>query len=114
MIEATFGYMMTCSTDDNSDGADFNQNGLLGLHAYSVLDVCFAKEGNSEHWMIRVRDPWGKSNWWGDFNTNSKKWTNYLKSKLSYKSLVDGEFFITYEDFIMNFNSVTICEYGGD
>jgi len=45
---------------------------------------------------------------------NSGKWTNYLKSKVGFKALGKGEFFISYEDFITHFDVVTICEYKGE
>jgi hypothetical protein len=80
-------YFLTCETEDNQSSSDYFSNGLLSLHAYSILDILELKEGIKVHRMIRVRDPWGKSNWKGDFSRTSGKWTNYLKSKLGFNSL---------------------------
>lgn len=66
--------------------------------------------------LIRVRNPWGKSEWEGAWSDSSKEW-DLLKNTphqidLSFKS--DGEFWISYADFKTHFTNLDICHLDAD
>ena len=56
--------------------------------------------------LVKLRNPWGKGEWKGDWCDDSYKWTNKLKRELNYQSDDDGVFFMTYNDFIKYYSDV--------
>jgi len=57
------------------DGAP---TGLIMNHAYSISDVCEIKntENPKEPFqLIRLRNPWGKGEWTGEWSDGSKEMT---------------------------------------
>ncbi|QRW14157.1 calpain family cysteine protease [Ceratobasidium sp. AG-Ba] len=80
--------------------------GVYTLHAYSILD---AIEVNGKR-FLRLRNPWGKSEWKGPWSDGSKEWTAEwlsLLPELKHKFGDDGEFLMEYKDFL---NTWTIIE----
>ncbi|CUA77397.1 hypothetical protein RSOLAG22IIIB_12736 [Rhizoctonia solani] len=79
--------------------------GLYTSHAYSVLE---ALEVNGKR-FVRIRNPWGKSEWKGPWSDGSKEWTNeWLKllPDLHHKFGDDGEFLMEYKDFLRTWTTV--------
>lgn len=71
--------MMTCGTDTDQSGSitmdghseSVTNEGLVLGHAYSILDVRQYKGQK----LIQLRNPWGETEWKGDWSDQSKKWT---------------------------------------
>ncbi|KAG9093462.1 hypothetical protein FRC07_011459, partial [Ceratobasidium sp. 392] len=85
---------------------DIEINGLLTGHAYSVIS---ATEINGKR-FLRVRNPWGDTEWTGAWSDGSKEWTREwldLLPKLGHKFGNDGEFLMEYSDFL---NTWTMIE----
>lgn len=84
--------------------SDVSSTGLANFHAYSITKVVEFESGGETHQLLRVRNPWGDHvEWIGNWSDNSKKWddlTETEKLKIGYKKEYDGEFFISYKDFI--------------
>ena len=54
--------------------------GLVQGHAYSVISCLEVDEPSVGSWkMLRVRNPWGKFEWQGDWSDNSEKWNIFPK-----------------------------------
>ena len=88
-----------------SRGQD-RKGGLIGGHAYSVIQV---REAYSQR-LLNIRNPWGNFEWDGAWSDKSPLWTDRMKSAL--KPVLeenDGTFWMNYEDFLKNFQSVTVC-----
>jgi len=88
-----------------SRGQD-RKGGLIGGHAYSVIQI---REAFSQR-LLNIRNPWGNFEWDGAWSDKSPLWTDRMKSAL--KPVLDendGTFWMNYEDFLKNFQSVTIC-----
>ncbi|KAG9095718.1 hypothetical protein FRC07_011043, partial [Ceratobasidium sp. 392] len=88
------------STDD-----DITVNGLFAGHAYSVIS---AIEVNGKR-FLRVRNPWGKTEWTGAWSDGSKEWTPEwlaLLDKLGHKFGNDGEFLMEYSDFLKTWTMI--------
>ncbi|CUA72692.1 hypothetical protein RSOLAG22IIIB_10222 [Rhizoctonia solani] len=96
-------------------------NGLFAGHAYSVIS---AKEVNGTllaspppqsnpppgKRFLRIRNPWGKTEWTGAWSDGSKEWTSEwlaLLPQLNHKFGNDGEFLMEYTDFL---NTWTMIE----
>ncbi|KEP45949.1 calpain-1 catalytic subunit [Rhizoctonia solani 123E] len=80
-------------------------NGLFAGHAYSVIS---AKEVNDKR-FLRIRNPWGKTEWTGAWSDGSKEWTSEwlaLLPELNHKFGNDGEFLMEYTDFLNTWTMV--------
>lgn len=80
--------------------------GLVQGHAYQILDV---KEACGMK-FLKLRNPWCKFEWKGDYSRNSDKWTYLLKQELDYDNpddINDGTFWMKYEDFYTFFGEIS-------
>lgn len=63
--------------------------------------------------MIRLRNPWGNDvEWKGAFSDKSREWQvipNLEKEAIGLEFQSDGEFWMTYRDFLLNFSAIEIC-----
>ena len=121
---ADVGFPLGCATS-------FSSEGIVGHHAYSILeirelhgvqkgvqlklaDAFGSSSGRSavekeSLRMIKLRNPWGKREWRGEFSSRSEAWTKQLGSVLSRTRADDGEFWMSYVDFLRHFSSVDVC-----
>ena len=60
--------------------------------------------------ILKLNNPWEDIVFSGDWGELSKIWTEELKEKLNYSEVKDGEFFISFNDFIHYFNSIGIVK----
>jgi hypothetical protein len=97
-----------CSTpgqDRRTESGDTKGSGLVGGHAYSLLD---AREVFG-HKLVRVRNPWGSFEWDGDWSDHSSLWTPELKQAVNFEAEDDGSFWMCLRDFREGFEDVTVC-----
>ncbi|KAK3082918.1 hypothetical protein FSP39_009044 [Pinctada imbricata] len=94
--------------------------GLVKGHAYSVTAVKNIRLGkglmsyfNREKiHMMRCRNPWGGTEWKGAWSDGSVEWQQVSSSEKKDMGLTfdeDGDFWMTYEDFLCYFTSMDIC-----
>jgi hypothetical protein len=115
-------------------GTDSSAGGLIGMHAYSILDVReltnvgvdFFRDrlvkgtlGNVSGFteydgklrLLRVRNPHGKGEWKGEFSDKCKTWQTLLDdSGISLPRTMsdDGTFWIGYDDFLLGFSNIDV------
>lgn len=80
-------------------------NGLFSSHAYSILK---ATEYNGKR-FLKLRNPWGKSEWTGRWSDGSKEWTKQwlgALDALDHQFGDDGAFIMEYEDFLRTWYAV--------
>ncbi|KAG7351855.1 calpain family cysteine protease [Nitzschia inconspicua] len=118
---------MGCGTDSSAEG-------IIGMHAYSILDIReisnvgveFFQEqiltgtlGNVSGFteydgkvrLLRIRNPHGQGEWKGDFSDKSSKWTDLmLASGVSLPRTManDGTFWIDYDNFLLGFANIDV------
>jgi hypothetical protein len=124
------GFLMGVATSRGGDG-------LVGGHAYSVLDVIefhnvlvgeqqlvtdFFSNGPAPQKkkarrkttirLVRIRNPWGKREWKGEWSVASDKWTTTLRKRLGDQSFAkgDGTFFMSYEDMLERFHHMDVAK----
>ncbi|XP_030007141.1 calpain-5 [Sphaeramia orbicularis] len=94
--------------------------GLVKGHAYAVTDVRRVRLGHGllaffrsdKLTMIRMRNPWGEREWNGPWSDSSEEWKKVSKSereKIGVTVQDDGEFWMTFDDFVSNFTDLILC-----
>jgi calpain-15 len=97
--------LVTANSRDTVQG----DQGLVSKHCYAVLSVKEANTVNGKVRLIKLRNPWGKNLWTGNWSADSPLWTPELKADMSVTDGKDGTFWISVEDFVRNFGSGALC-----
>ncbi|CAJ0918592.1 unnamed protein product, partial [Mesorhabditis belari] len=109
-----------CASIDADPNSFENQlrNGLIMGHAYSITAVQTVPTSSGDVELLRVRNPWGNSKEWnGAWSDNSPLWNSVNqteKSKLQVAFNADGEFWISFDDFITSFEQLEVCNLSAD
>ena len=139
-VFAREGFLMAVATAGGGDG------GLVGGHAYSVLDIFQVEDSilgeqskvtdffkkpeenpagcesmqrklagreRTKVRLVRIRNPWGRREWKGDFSADSERWTNGLRRKLGSSDTFakgDGTFFMTFCDLMERFHHMDVAK----
>ncbi|XP_073718506.1 calpain-2 catalytic subunit [Misgurnus anguillicaudatus] len=108
------GSLLGCAIDKNKELKE--SLNLWTEHAYSVTGAeevyCLCRTVQ----LVRLRNPWGETEWTGAWSDNSSEWNNVRpeqKVKLNC-SAEDGEFWMAYSDFVQNFSRLEICNLTPD
>jgi Calpain family cysteine protease len=59
-----------------------------------------------------LRNPWGESEWTGEWADNSPLWTAELNKKYGHKNADDGTFFIPFKNFFELYSDTHFCANG--
>ena len=90
--------------DRDGDGETMSELGLVDGHAYSVTQVVELEANGETHQLIRIRNPWGDDvEWKGAWSDGSGEWDEISvseKNQIGYSDKDDGEFFMSYMDFL--------------
>jgi len=101
--------VIAASTSGTDEGESTASQGLVQGHAYSVLSV--VEVGKFR--MLRLRNPWGKFEWTGDWSDSSPLWKSNPKvqNKCPGGGIDedDGCFWMEYSDFKTHFQNVDVC-----
>ncbi|NWS22236.1 CAN14 protein, partial [Pachyramphus minor] len=99
-----------------SDTTKVLKNGLVAGHAYTVTGIRKVTCQYGPENLVRLRNPWGKIEWKGDWSDSSYKW-ELLSPKekiLLRKKKEDGEFWMSLRDFKIHFVDLMICKLTPD
>lgn len=111
-MAARTGSLMTCATPKGpTDEALVMENGLVDQHAYTVTGAEQIQYRGRQEGLIRLWNPWGKTEWKGRWSDGSQEWQeihNQWKSQL-YEDKEDGEFWMSCQDFQENFTCLYVC-----
>ncbi|XP_016076715.1 PREDICTED: calpain-8 [Miniopterus natalensis] len=112
------GSLLACSIDVSS-GAEteiITSQKLVKSHAYSVTGVEEVDFCGRPEKLIRLRNPWGEVEWTGAWSDDAPEW-NYInprqKQELD-KKAKDGEFWMSFPDFLRQFSRLEICNLSPD
>lgn len=83
------------------------KNGLIQGLFYTLVGMfdLLDAEGNQLD-LMKFKSSNAESEWNGDYSDYSEKWTKSLRLQVDSKVRKDGEFFMTYQDFLANFHHV--------
>uniref|UniRef100_A0A8C9ZLY4 Calpain 8 n=1 Tax=Sander lucioperca TaxID=283035 RepID=A0A8C9ZLY4_SANLU len=114
----SLGSLLGCSIKTTSAN-EVEKRTALNLfkgHAYSVTGAEEVHFQGKPVQLVRMRNPWGYKEWTGPWSDKSIEW-NHLsqdeKSKLNHVA-DDGEFWMSYSDFIKQFSRLEICNLTPD
>jgi calpain len=118
------GSLMGCSIDTPPGGVmeGILPNGLVVGHAYSITCVRAIQVQTSRVSgripMVRIRNPWGSSHEWkGAWSDRSPEWQAVAAAEKEELGLTfdhDGEFWMSYKDFVSNYQRLEIVFLGPD
>ncbi|XP_052593825.1 calpain-8 isoform X2 [Peromyscus californicus insignis] len=112
------GSLLGCSIDVSStaEAEAVTWQKLVKGHAYSVTGVEELDFRGRPEKLIRLRNPWGEVEWSGAWSDAAPEW-NYIdprkKEELD-KRAEDGEFWMSFSDFLKQFSRLEICNLSPD
>ncbi|XP_054863411.1 calpain-5-like isoform X1 [Amphiprion ocellaris] len=94
--------------------------GLVRGHAYGITAVkkvrlgerLLKTGGTSRLFMVRMRNPWGTTDWTGAWSQGSEQWQQLSRAEREKMGLIVrdvGEFWMDFEDFCHHFTDVVVC-----
>jgi hypothetical protein len=89
------------------EDAEDPPDGVLPNRAHGVLDVVEVESLR----LVRIRNPWGQTEWKGAFADHDQMWNKYpdLKDKLGYEFGPDGTWWMRFDDWVTAFNQLYVC-----
>eukprot|EP00931_Biecheleriopsis_adriatica_P063394 TRINITY_DN38384_c0_g1_i1.p1 TRINITY_DN38384_c0_g1~~TRINITY_DN38384_c0_g1_i1.p1 ORF type:complete len:505 (-),score=102.91 TRINITY_DN38384_c0_g1_i1:299-1813(-) len=86
-------------------------NGIVTGHAYTVQAACEAAGKR----LLKLRNPWNRSEWKGDWSDGSNIWSSETGRTLDKAignriSGDDGEFWMSLDDFMQRFQTLEFCD----
>lgn len=59
---------------------------------------------------MKIRNPWGRGEWTGDWSDDSELWTTRIRNILNFDVIEnDGIFWMDFNDFLFEFDTVYVC-----
>uniref|UniRef100_A0A3Q3G8V9 Calpain 1, (mu/I) large subunit a n=1 Tax=Kryptolebias marmoratus TaxID=37003 RepID=A0A3Q3G8V9_KRYMA len=112
------GSLLGCSIDITSafdmEAVTFKK--LVKGHAYSVTGLKEVDYRGDMVRLIRIRNPWGQVEWTGAWSDSSHEWDEIDPSERedSHLNMEDGEFWMSFSDFLRQFSRLEICNLTPD
>lgn len=106
-----------CCDSANTEDDLLTEMGLLHNHAYSIISIHSIKLRTSEIVdILKVRNPWGRLEWNGDWSDSSDKWNADTKKQIGLKPNEnnvknDGFFYMSVSDYLRFFSNTYVCKY---
>ncbi|XP_053463621.1 calpain-8 isoform X2 [Nycticebus coucang] len=112
------GSLLGCSIDVSSaaEVEAITSQKLVKSHAYSVTGVQEVDFRGRPEKLIRLRNPWGEVEWSGAWSDDAPEWNDIdprQKEELD-KKAEDGEFWMSFSDFLKQFSRLEICNLSPD
>lgn len=86
------GYSLMCGSNGRGEGK--TSTGIIQGHAYSILSVHDVNVSGQSHRLLKLRNPWGKSEWNGLWSDTSPVWTPELRKQLGMEASGDDGMFM--------------------
>uniref|UniRef100_A0A673JCW9 Calpain-1 catalytic subunit n=1 Tax=Sinocyclocheilus rhinocerous TaxID=307959 RepID=A0A673JCW9_9TELE len=112
------GSLLGCSIDITSafDMESVTFKKLVKGHAYSVTALKQVEFRDHTERLIRIRNPWGQVEWTGAWSDNSPEWDEIDPSEKDdlHLQMEDGEFWMSFSEFLQQFSRLEICNLTPD
>ncbi|KAJ8248615.1 hypothetical protein GJAV_G00243900 [Gymnothorax javanicus] len=112
------GSLLGCSIDITSaaDSEAITCRKLVKGHAYSLTGAEQVEYCGDMVKLVRVRNPWGQVEWTGAWSDSSSEWryvSDEDRERLRCRS-EDGEFWMSFSDFLREYSRIEICNLTPD
>jgi calpain-15 len=97
-----------------NESPDLKKMGLIVGHAYTLIGIKELKHKGEEQRLVKIRNPWGRFEWNGDWSDKSEKWTKELKKIAEFDDKNDGVFWMSIADCFRLFDELHVCKYFDD
>ncbi|KAL4623954.1 calpain-9-like [Arapaima gigas] len=104
--------LMGCGTPQGQTQSNKRcPSGLVPGHAYTVTAVTELRSVRRPVRLVRLWNPWCQGEWKGDWSDRSPLWNSVsVEERTKYLQIENnGEFWISMEDFVLNFDDLCIC-----
>ncbi len=98
----------------SNNNSSVEEIGLVPGDTYIISKAYEINDDIESEKLLKLCNPWGGVEFSGDWGETSSKWTEELKEKLKFSKKKDGEFFITFNDFIKYYGSFGIVKLHED
>ncbi|KAI8792980.1 calpain-8 [Biomphalaria glabrata] len=91
--------------------------GMVSNHSYVVTAIEEVPYMDKAAKLIRLRNPWGETEWQGEWSDGSDEWLkvpDVIKRELDVTARNDGEFWMSFNDFKREFCNMIICNMSPD
>ncbi|XP_078503527.1 calpain-1 catalytic subunit-like isoform X1 [Lissotriton helveticus] len=101
---------------NSSDTEKETDKKLVKNHTYSITALKEVKYKGLPEKLIRLRNPWGYAEWTGAWSDNSPEWKDVdpAEKKELYVKMEDGEFWMSFKDYLQQFTKLEICNLTPD
>ncbi|KAJ9599047.1 hypothetical protein L9F63_010504, partial [Diploptera punctata] len=111
--------LMGCSIEPEGYAVETQtKEGLIMGHAYGITHVSTVETNSGSVQLIRMRNPWGDQyEWKGAWSDRASQWfivPDREKKRIGLKFDNDGEFWMSFKDFMKRFSRLEICNLGPD
>ncbi|XP_051977572.1 calpain-2 catalytic subunit-like [Xyrauchen texanus] len=105
------GALLGCSIDITSaaDSEAVTRQKLVKGHAYSLTGAMEVNYRGRMEKLVRMRNPWGQVEWTGAWSDNSSEWNAVAASERPNNRAEDGEFWMSFSDFLSHYSRIEIC-----
>ncbi|XP_030628607.1 calpain 2, (m/II) large subunit b [Chanos chanos] len=105
------GALLGCSIDITSaaDSEAVTRQKLVKGHAYSLTGALEVNYRGRREKLVRMRNPWGQVEWTGAWSDNSSEWNCVDASDRQNVKAEDGEFWMSFSDFLRHYSRIEIC-----
>nr|AAT77811.1 calpain B [Gecarcinus lateralis] len=117
------GSLMGCSIDPDPNVVEARcDNGLIRGHAYSITRIKYCDietpRVSGKIPLVRIRNPWGnEAEWVGSWSDKSPEWQFIPPEEKEEMGLTfehDGEFWMSFKDFLTNFTMLEMTNLNPD
>lgn len=74
-------------------------------HSFAIIKTVTLSNGER---ILKVRNPWGRELWDGNYSDKSRMWTDKLKSETDWVDADDGDFYMSVEDLYSRMESTFV------
>ena len=103
-------YVITAGTPSSNV---LYQYGLCPGHSYTLINVYKVDTFFGEERLVKLKNPWGNTEFNGDWSDYSDRWTPEIKAQCEYPEEEDdddGIFYMAFNDFIKCFSNMDIAK----
>eukprot|EP00826_Nyctotherus_ovalis_P043558 TRINITY_DN45_c0_g1_i4.p1 TRINITY_DN45_c0_g1~~TRINITY_DN45_c0_g1_i4.p1 ORF type:complete len:779 (+),score=212.20 TRINITY_DN45_c0_g1_i4:210-2546(+) len=95
-------------------GASDDVKGIVGAHAYTLVNVFeFTNKGENVR-LVQIRNPWACTEWTGAWSDNDPRWTAELRKRFNHRAADDGMFYMPFSDFAKVYIHTFVCRSRDD